>query len=365
MANLKRNKKNFHINCLKLAFERAKINLGSTSTNPSVGCVVEKNGSIISSGYTSFKGRPHAEFNALNKKIDFKGANIYTTLEPCAHYGRTPPCVNIIKKKRIKKVFYSIGDFDPRTKNKSKVFLKKIGIKTKINLLKKDGYEFYKSYFYQHKKKIPLIDAKIAISKDFFTIHKKKQWITNSSSRKVGHLLRTNYNCIISTSKTINIDNAVLNCRINGLEKKTPDLIILDRKLKIKKKLSIFDLKKKRKILIFTTKNDKKKIKWLKRNRVKVILTKKMQDKSDYNLIFKKLFSLGYTRILIESGLIFSNFLIKNNILDNLFVFQSNLKLRQYGCNPSKETFIKKKIRLKKELQVYLSGEKIFKVVMK
>ena len=67
MANLKRNKKNFHINCLKLAFERAKINLGSTSTNPSVGCVVEKNGSIISSGHTSLKGRPHAEFNALKK----------------------------------------------------------------------------------------------------------------------------------------------------------------------------------------------------------------------------------------------------------------------------------------------------------
>ena len=81
---------------IKLAFEQAKINLGSTGTNPSVGCVIEKNGSIISSGFTSINGRPHAEFNALNKKIKFKNANAYTSLEPCSHYGKTPPCTNII-----------------------------------------------------------------------------------------------------------------------------------------------------------------------------------------------------------------------------------------------------------------------------
>ena len=67
-------------------------------TNPSVGCIVERNGSVLSSGYTSLKGRPHAEFNALNKKINFKNANLYTTLEPCSHYGKTKPCTNIIKK---------------------------------------------------------------------------------------------------------------------------------------------------------------------------------------------------------------------------------------------------------------------------
>ena len=86
MANQKRNKLiKKHIENLSLAFELAKINLGSTRENPSVGCIVEKNDSIISSGYTSINGRPHAEFNALKKKIDFKDSNIYVTLEPCSH----------------------------------------------------------------------------------------------------------------------------------------------------------------------------------------------------------------------------------------------------------------------------------------
>ncbi len=142
MANLKKNKRDHQLNCIELAFEKAKINLGSTSTNPSVGCVVEKNGSIISSGSTSVYGRPHAEFNALNKNINFKGANIYTTLEPCSHRGQTPPCTDIIKKKGIKNVYYSINDFDKRSSNKSKKILNKNGIQIKNNLLKKNGLKF-------------------------------------------------------------------------------------------------------------------------------------------------------------------------------------------------------------------------------
>ena len=113
MANQKRNKtKQNHIDYFNLAFEQAKINLGSTNKNPSVGCVVVKNDSVISSGATSLNGRPHAEFNALNKKINFKGASIYVTLEPCVHYGITPPCINIIKRKKIKNVFFSVNDPD-------------------------------------------------------------------------------------------------------------------------------------------------------------------------------------------------------------------------------------------------------------
>ena len=102
---LRKNKLNsFNPNFLDLAFEQAKINLGSTRTNPSVGCIIEKDGSVISSGRTSLNGRPHAERNALNKKINFKNSNLYTTLEPCSHHGKTLPCTSIIVKKKIKNV---------------------------------------------------------------------------------------------------------------------------------------------------------------------------------------------------------------------------------------------------------------------
>ena len=85
---------------LDLAFQNAKINLGKTKLNPSVGCVVVKDEAVISSGYTSIGGRPHAEYNALKKLKNCSGASLYTTLEPCVHFGKTPPCTDIIIKKK-------------------------------------------------------------------------------------------------------------------------------------------------------------------------------------------------------------------------------------------------------------------------
>ena len=179
-----------------LAFNLAETNLGNTKKNPSVGCIVVKNDSVISSGVTSINGRPHAEFNALNKNIDFQNANIYVTLEPCTHFGKTPPCTKIIKKKKIKNIFYSFYDPDKRTHKKAKKILKN---SFKINENTSRNKYFYKSYYTNKLIKLPLIDAKIAMSKDFFTINKKSKWITNTRSRKVSHLIRSKYDCIIST----------------------------------------------------------------------------------------------------------------------------------------------------------------------
>ena len=88
-----------------LAFNLAENHIGRTGINPSVGCVVVKNNSVISTGITSINGRPHAEFNALNKNINFSDSEMYLTLEPCTHYGKTPPCIDLIKRKKIKQVY--------------------------------------------------------------------------------------------------------------------------------------------------------------------------------------------------------------------------------------------------------------------
>ena len=152
MENLTSNLKSKNLYFLSLAFEQAKINLGSTGSNPSVGCVVEKNGTVLSSGRTSLNGRPHAEFNALKKKINFKNSNIYITLEPCSHYGVTPPCTNKIIQKKIKNVFFSIFDEDERSKKFSVKKLKKRNIRVKTGVNRKYGLTFYKSYFSSKKK---------------------------------------------------------------------------------------------------------------------------------------------------------------------------------------------------------------------
>ena len=122
---------------LDLAFRQAEKNLGKTKSNPSVGTVVVKNNSVISIGVTSVNGRPHAEYNALKNEKNLFGADLYTTLEPCTHYGLTPPCVNMIIKKKIKNVYYAFEDPDLRTHKKAKKILKKKGVRVKLIKTKK------------------------------------------------------------------------------------------------------------------------------------------------------------------------------------------------------------------------------------
>tara|TARA_Y100000816_G_scaffold286286_1_gene267181 strand:- start:164 stop:1228 length:1065 start_codon:yes stop_codon:yes gene_type:complete len=344
-----------------LAFNLAEIHLGKTNTNPSVGCVVVKNDSVISSGVTSISGRPHAEFNALNKNINFKNSEIYLTLEPCTHFGKTPPCIDLIKRKNIKKVYYCYDDPDLRTFKKAKKILKKKITKLKISSKNSD---FYKGYYLSKKKNIPLIDAKIAISKDFYTISRKSKWITNYMSRKVGHLLRSKYNCIISTSKTVNKDNSLLNCRINGLNNYKPDLIIIDRKLKLKKKLALFNITKKRNTYIVTSSTNDQKISYFKKKKIKIIRIKKLNSKNDFKKLFKKIFLIGKRRILIETGLVFLNKLIKFNLIDDLYVFEAGKSLRKYGFNKIKLNNLKN-YASKNQLKVNLKEDKLFKIKVK
>jgi len=364
MASLKNNIKSKNSHLLALAFEQAKINLGSTKKNPSVGCIVEKNGAVLSSGYTSLNGRPHAEHNALNKKDDFSNANLYVTLEPCSHYGLTPPCTNIIIKKKIKKVFFSTIDLDIRSKEKSKRILKKNKIYVSGPLLKKNGIEFYKSYYLQHSSNLPLIDGKIAISSDYFTKNIKRKWITNLYSRKRSHLLRSTYDCIISTSKSINADNSLLNCRIEGLENKSPDLIILDRYLKLKKNLKLFKTVKKRKIILITCSTNKNKILKIKKKGIKVNFISSLNKKNDFKNFFLFLKKKGYSRIFVETGLTLLNFLILNNFLNNIYIFKSSKRLNKNGRNYSKPNIIKK-INLKKPVNVNLFDDKLYKEKLK
>ena len=347
-----------HNHFLDLAFYLAEKNLGQTGTNPSVGSVVVKNGSVISSGVTSKKGRPHSEYNALNKIKNCAGAILYTTLEPCVHTGKTPPCVNIIIKKKIKKVFYAFEDPDIRTFKKAKKILKSNGINSKLIRSKKFN-KFYKSYFYNKKNLKPFITGKIAISRDYQTINKKKRWITNNVSRKIVHLLRNKYDCVMSTSKSINYDNSLLNCRIDGLDNNKPDLFIIDLKLKLKRKLALNNLLNKRKTFIITLKENYRKISRYKRLGFKIILINSLENKEDLNELYKKLYQIGYTRILVESGLTFLNFLIKNKMMNDLYIFKTNSKLGKNGKNNDTSAYLKKKFP--KQAIINLNGDKLFK----
>tara|TARA_A100000164_G_C21811107_1_gene725558 strand:- start:12 stop:1085 length:1074 start_codon:yes stop_codon:yes gene_type:complete len=343
---------------LDLAFQLADINLGKTSLNPSVGSIIVKKDTVISSGITSIGGRPHSEFNALNKIKNCSGATLYTTLEPCTHYGKTAPCVDIIIRKRIKKVYYAFNDPDTRVFKKAKKILNAKRIKAK--LIKNKKYEnFYKAYFINKKFNMPFITAKIALSKDYFTINKKKRWITNSMSRRIVHLFRSKNDSILSTSKSINFDNSLLNCRIDGLNRFKPDLFIVDFNLKLKKNLLLNNLIKKRRTYLITNKKNQKKARIYRNLGYKLIFVNSLIHKEDFISLYKKIYSLGYSSVFIESGLTFINTLIHNKLIHNLYIFKSDNKLGRHGTNNTSLKYIKKKSL--KLIKINLKNDKLFK----
>ena len=346
---------------MNLALIQAKINIGSTKNNPSVGCVIVKNKNVIGIGRTGINGTPHAEKNAINFCSNaLNNSTLYSTLEPCIHYGKTPPCTNLIKLKKIKKVFFSIHDPDLRTHKQSEKVLKRSGIKVSNGLLLKEIKKLYKSYFKSKKQTLPFVTAKIAVSKDHFTVNKKNKWITNSFSRGRVHLMRSQHDCIITSYKTIIKDNPMLNCRIKGLESRSPARIIIDKNLKTPINSKIIQTCKKIPTIIFYNKPNVKKVIKLKKLKVKLIkISIEKKNNFDLKKILLLIKKLGYSRIFLESGVHLCNSFFKYKLVNELQVFMSSKKIDKLGA--FKITNSIKKILNKKPstIKVNLFGDEL------
>ena len=314
---------------MELALDLAKAREGHTGTNPSVGCVIVKDDDIISVSQTSFNGRPHAEYNAIkNCTQNLEGSKMYVTLEPCSHYGVTPPCTNAIIKSKIVEVIYSITDIDKRVSNKTKKILISQNIKVKTGLLKNKIEHFYVPYFYNREKKLPYVTGKIAISKNNLIYSKGNKKITNTQSDKFTHLLRYKNDSIMISYKTLNKDNPRLNCRLKNLKKSTPRRIILDNKLDLDKKSYLFKTADKNNTIVFYNEADSSKIFEFKKNKINVIKSNINKNKKfDINIIMKKLHNLGCRNILVEGGNDLTNYLLEKKLFNKFYLFKSPKKL--------------------------------------
>jgi len=349
-TNPNKNQKNSYF--MSLALQQAHKSLGNTGTNPSVGCIIVKNNHVISAGFTGVNGRPHAEHNAINlSKKDVKGSELYVTLEPCSHYGKTPPCVNTIIKSGIKQVFFSSKDPDHRSYNKSTELFKKNKIVSRDGILYLDIRNFYKSYIKYKENTLPFVTAKMAISKDLYTIDRKKKWITNIYSRGRVHLMRSKHDCILTAVNTIITDNPRLTCRILGLEDKSPSRVILDKSLKIPLSSYVVKSAHKYQTFVFFNNMDQKKIKILKKFKVKLIQTPLNKDNEfDLKELLAKVKDLGFSRIFLETGIKLTNNFLDNDLVDVFHLFISNKNLGTNGKN-----------NFKNLMRVYFKKNKFFK----
>ena len=315
---------------MKLAINLARARKGLTGGNPSVGCLIVKNDKIISIGQTGFEGRPHAELNAINNSLEkLKGSKMYLTLEPCNHYGKTPPCTNSIIKNGISEVIYGMDDIDKKVKGKSFKILSKKNIKVKKGLLKAEAKNLYDTYIVNRIKKLPYVTGKIAISKNRLIYSKGMKRITDKSSDKITHYLRYKNDSIMISSKTLNTDNPKLNCRLKGFEKFSPRRIILDRNLEMKINSYIFKSTEKNNTIVFHNSSHSKKIRILKKKGI-ILLKSKVDNNRlfDLRIILKKLYALGTRNLLVEGGDVITKNLIKNRLVDKFYLFKSSKNMK-------------------------------------
>lgn len=246
---------------MKEAYRLAEKGLYTTYPNPMVGAVIVYKDQIIGSGYHEKYGSNHAERNAVKDTYDrgnghlIKDSAMYVTLEPCNHQGKTPPCLDLILKEKIKNVHISQLDVNPIMSGKSVEILKNNGVNVTSGYMSEYGEKLNSKFMNQFIGKKPYVTLKTAITLDGKIASKNydSKWITCEESRKMVHLLRSNNHGILTSYKTLNIDNARLNIRhIESLNHPVP--IILDADLKTNRELDIFDIHEE--IIIVTSKSN-------------------------------------------------------------------------------------------------------------
>lgn len=226
------------------AFELAVQGLGQVSPNPLVGCVIVHDGKIIGEGWHQEYGGPHAEVNAVESVSDkslLKDSTVYVTLEPCAHFGKTPPCADLLVSHLVKKVVIANKDPFPLVNGGGIEKLQRAGIVVEVGVLAETGREINKRFFSAVEKERPYIILKWAQTADGFIARENfdSKWISNEHSRRLVHKWRAEEDAILVGTNTARYDNPTLNVR--NWQGKHPLRLVVDKNLNLDSQLNLFD----------------------------------------------------------------------------------------------------------------------------
>ncbi|MDD3296018.1 MAG: bifunctional diaminohydroxyphosphoribosylaminopyrimidine deaminase/5-amino-6-(5-phosphoribosylamino)uracil reductase RibD [Candidatus Omnitrophica bacterium] len=285
---------------LREALKLAKKAEGFTSPNPLVGAVIVKNGKVIASGYHKACGGNHAEIKAIKNARDknIKGSTLYINLEPCCHFGKTPPCVDEVIKQKIKRVVIATLDPNPQVNGRSVTRLKKAGVKVTVGVLSQEARKLNEVFFKNMRKALPFVVAKTAQSLDgkIATSTGQSKWITNSGSRYASRALRDKYDAILVGVNTVLEDNPCL----AGL-KRVPFRVVIDPNLKINQKTYILKHNPEKTIIV-TASADKCKLKKLSDSITVLSIKRDKTGTIPLKKVLKSLYGLGIMSIFVEGG---------------------------------------------------------------
>ncbi|WP_370661555.1 bifunctional diaminohydroxyphosphoribosylaminopyrimidine deaminase/5-amino-6-(5-phosphoribosylamino)uracil reductase RibD [Pelagibius sp. 7325] len=221
---------------MRAALTLAARGLGRVAPNPTVGCIIVKDGRVVGRGWTRPGGRPHAETEALKQAGKAAaGATVYVTLEPCAHHGKTPPCAEALAAAGVARVVAALEDPDTRVAGRGMEILRQAGIATEIGLCRAQAERLNAGFLKRVIKGQPLVVLKLATSLDgkIATHSGQSQWITGPLARRRAHLLRSRADAIMVGSGTAVFDNPRLDVRLPGLEDRSPLRVVVDGRLRL------------------------------------------------------------------------------------------------------------------------------------
>lgn len=300
---------------MRRCFELAKQALGDTSPNPLVGAIIVYDGKIIGEGYHHKCGEAHAEVNAINSVKNqelLKKSTIYVNLEPCYHYGHTPPCVDLILEKQIPRVVICNKDPFFKVNGNSIVKLQNSGVSVKSGVLEKEGRDLNRRFFTFQEQFRPYIILKWAQSVDGFMAaydmngNPERTYFSNDETIKLSHQLRAQEDAIMVGTNTVMVDNPQLTTRIEG--KRNPLRVVIDRKGVIPESYHIFD--RQAQTLIFTEKERES----------NSFVTFVQIDFSDNVLLqmMRKLYEMKVLSIIVEGGLTLLQSFISAGLWDEI-----------------------------------------------
>lgn len=317
---------------MAVALKLARRGIGSVEPNPPVGCVIIKSGKIIGKGYHRRFGEAHAEINALAdcraRGFSPNGSTIYVTLEPCAHYGKTPPCTDAIIAARPAKVVISTLDPARHGKDKGASLLRKAGIKVIVGCCEADGRKIIMPFtkFTKHKK--PWVILKWAQSIDGKLAHVPapkagRQWISNELSRKDVHKLRREVQAILVSAATVAVDDPLLTPRPSGGRK--PLRVVLDRRLMIPLSSKLLNTPADGPVLIITTQEtierQPRKAEAIRQHGAEVAVVAARDGRCDLKAVTALLARRGVQKVLVEPGPHLAEAFLSQGIADEVRIY--------------------------------------------
>ena len=313
----------YHEKYMRLALELAANAKGRTSPNPLVGAVVVKDGRVVGCGWHRKAGTPHAEVHALRQAGELaRGADVYVTLEPCSHYGKTPPCARALVEAGVKRVYAAMLDPNPLVAGRGFKILQEAGIETEYGFLEDEARTLNEVFlkWITHKQPFVVLKAAMTLDGKIATAGGQSKWITNEASRVYGYRLRDTYDAIMVGVNTVIADDPSLTARVEG--GKNPIRIVVDSRLRTPLEAHIVTDKAAQTIIAVTAAAEPARVKEFEAAGVQILtIDADANGRVDISKLVKTLGEQGVCSILAEGGGTLHGSLIEHKLVDKAYFF--------------------------------------------